>query len=64
MKVGDLAWFKNPSYTNPYGGKRDKVLVLIEEIKVIEGFVRYYFIIVETGKKLWTKEPYLERLDI
>jgi hypothetical protein len=64
MKVGDLAWFKNPSYTNPYGGKRDKVLVLIEEIKVVEGFVRYYFIIVETGKKLWTKEPYLERLDI
>ena len=64
MKVGDLAWFKNPSYTNPYGGKRDKVLVLIEEIKVVEGFVRYYFIIVETGKKLWTKEPYLETLDI
>ena len=59
-----MAWFKNPSYTNPYGGKRDKVLVLIEEIKVVEGFVRYYFIIVETGKKLWTKEPYLETLDI
>jgi len=63
MKIGDLAWFKNPSYTNPYGGKKDKVLVIIEKKKVIEGFVRWHFMIVESGKRRWSKREYLEPID-
>ena len=66
MKIGDLVWFQNPSYTNPYGGKKDKVLVLIESITHVGAFdkqIEYHFIIVESGKKRWAKKEDLKPLE-
>tara|TARA_R110000824_G_C15186638_1_gene674336 strand:+ start:450 stop:662 length:213 start_codon:yes stop_codon:yes gene_type:complete len=64
-KVGDLVWFFDPSYINPYGGKREKQLAIIEEIKAQGERTKYRLTLVKPNPIpwRWAIAEYLENVE-
>ena len=65
FKIGDIVWFQDPSYRNPYGKQDPPKLAIIHQVSLYgDERYGYHFTIIETGNKQWAWETDLKAANL